>query len=97
MDTKTFFVVFISIIVTVSAQTLEDNPVATLDQGPVKKCTNENGTGECVPYYLCNNGKFVTDGENVIDIRFSEDRECIEYFEECCGAEHVLVRILLTF
>ncbi|CAG9806846.1 unnamed protein product [Chironomus riparius] len=98
MNTKMFFVVFVSIIVTVSAQTLEegaeqaleDNTVRTLDQAPVKTCTNVNGTGECVPYYLCNNGKFNTDGENVIDIRFNEDKECIEYFEECCGAEHLL-------
>lgn len=94
MSTK-FCLVVLSIIVTVSAQTLEENPVETLDnQGTIKTCTNVNGTGECVPYYLCNNGKFVTDGENVIDIRFQPDKECIEYFEECCGVEQVLVRLI---
>lgn len=98
MSTK-FYIVVLSIIVTISAQTVEENPVETLDnQGPGKTCTNVNGTGECVPYYLCNNGKFVTDGENIIDIRFQPDKECVEYFEECCGVEQVLVRLIfLTF
>lgn len=90
MGRKILFVVFVSIIVAVSAQTLADNTGD--NQGPVKTCTTANGTGECVPYYLCNNGKVNTDGENVIDIRFDAEKECIEYFEECCGVEQVLVR-----
>lgn len=46
--------------------------------------------GECVPFYLCNNGSVITDGEGIIDFRSSfdsypESNECKETFETCCA------------
>jgi hypothetical protein len=49
--------------------------------------------GECVPYYLCANNTFITDGEGLIDIRFGDDnpRQCHDYLETCCGIEDKVV------
>ncbi|KAJ8961442.1 hypothetical protein NQ318_014690 [Aromia moschata] len=38
----------------------------------------------CVPYYLCNNGTIVTNGEGIIDIRANEG-PCGTYIEVCCN------------
>lgn len=43
------------------------------------------GAGECVPYYLCVNGTINTDGSDLLDIRFGEGEECVDYFEQCCA------------
>lgn len=51
-------------------------------------------TGECVPYYLCNENQIITDGTGIIDIRVGEDtaveNECPNYLDTCCGKEDVL-------
>lgn len=47
------------------------------------------GKGECVPYYLCDNGKVKTDGRDLIDIRFNAENECESYFETCCDVGDV--------
>lgn len=39
---------------------------------------------ECVPYYLCMNGKILSDGTGLIDIRAFG--ECDNYLEVCCEA-----------
>ncbi|CAL7939213.1 unnamed protein product [Xylocopa violacea] len=39
---------------------------------------------ECVPYYLCMNGKILSDGTGLIDIRAFGD--CDNYLEVCCEA-----------
>lgn len=49
--------------------------------------------GECVPYYLCtSNNTFNTDGEGLIDIRFSDDepKQCRDYLEQCCGQTEIV-------
>lgn len=45
--------------------------------------------GECVPFYLCNNGSFVDNGEGIIDIRFNDDKplQCHDYLTTCCGVQ----------
>lgn len=48
------------------------------------------GAGECVPYYLCVNGTINTDGSDLLDIRFGEGEECVDYFEQCCATGDVL-------
>lgn len=57
---------------------------------PVYTCS-----GECVPYYLCNNNEIITDGTGIIDIRVGEDttqeNECPNYLDTCCEKQDVLV------
>ncbi|KAL7639535.1 UNVERIFIED_CONTAM: hypothetical protein RMT77_010036 [Armadillidium vulgare] len=49
-----------------------------------------NGPGTiCVPYYQCENGKVITDGNGLIDIRVGEDvitthSKCPRHLEVCC-------------
>lgn len=45
---------------------------------------------ECVPYYLCENGMINTDGSGLLDIRFGEEKPCLDYFEQCCEAGNIL-------
>ncbi|XP_058836998.1 phenoloxidase-activating factor 2-like [Topomyia yanbarensis] len=56
---------------------------------PVYTCT-----GECVPYYLCNDNEIITDGTGIIDIRVGEDttveNECPNYLDTCCDKKEVL-------
>uniref|UniRef100_A0A1Y9HAE1 Phenoloxidase-activating factor 2 n=1 Tax=Anopheles farauti TaxID=69004 RepID=A0A1Y9HAE1_9DIPT len=47
--------------------------------------------GICVPPHLCANGMLNTDGSNIIDIRFSEDNECINYLLKCCPDDELEV------
>lgn len=44
-----------------------------------------------MPYYLCVNGTINTDGSDLLDIRFGEGEECVDYFEQCCATGNVLV------
>jgi len=64
------------------------------NEGRVGPATNEKpcngGAGECVPYYLCVNGTINTDGSDLLDIRFGEGEECVDYFEQCCATGDVL-------
>lgn len=54
-------------------------------------CIHDGIQGECVPFYLCSNeSKILTGGEGVIDIRFSEDKECKDYLTTCCFTEEKL-------
>ena len=77
--------VLLSAIIAINAQILEDND-------EVKTCYTEGGMeGECVPYYLCQNGKIITDGSSILDTRTVGG--CQEYFEECCETENQHVRI----
>lgn len=56
-----------------------------------ESCVHEGITGECVPFYLCSNeSKILTGGEGVIDIRFSEDKECKDYLTTCCFSDDKL-------
>jgi len=56
-----------------------------------KPCTSPNGlAGECVPYYLCKDGKINQDGSDLLDIRFNEESPCVDYFEQCCETGDVL-------
>lgn len=48
------------------------------------------GKGECVPYYLCVNGTINKDGSDLLDIRFGEGEECVDYFEQCCDTGEIL-------
>jgi hypothetical protein len=48
------------------------------------------GLGECVPYYLCKDGQINTDGTDLLDIRFNEETECVDYLEQCCETGDVL-------
>lgn len=51
-------------------------------------CRSEKGKiRECVPYYLCIDGKVNKNGANVINVRFGGGEKCVEYFEECCEVE----------
>lgn len=56
---------------------------------PVYTCS-----GECVPYYLCNENQIITDGTGIIDIRVGEDttveNECPNYLDTCCEKKDVL-------
>jgi hypothetical protein len=45
---------------------------------------------ECVPYYLCENGQINTDGSGLLDIRFGEEKPCLDYFEQCCAINDIL-------
>lgn len=50
----------------------------------VEVCLTEGKEeGECVPYYLCNNNKIITDGVGLIDIRV-RDGPCNSYLDACC-------------
>lgn len=54
-------------------------------------CTSPNGLpGECVPYYLCKDGKINNDGSDLLDIRFNEESPCVDYFEQCCETGEIL-------
>ncbi|XP_055597716.1 phenoloxidase-activating factor 2-like [Uranotaenia lowii] len=59
---------------------------------PVYTCS-----GECVPYYLCNNNEIITDGTGIIDIRVGEDttqeNECPNYLDTCCEKKDVITDI----
>ncbi|XP_055528983.1 phenoloxidase-activating factor 2-like [Wyeomyia smithii] len=56
---------------------------------PVYTCS-----GECVPYYLCQDNQIITDGTGIIDIRVGEDttveNECPNYLDTCCEKNGVL-------
>lgn len=56
---------------------------------PVYTCT-----GQCVPYYLCNENEIITDGSGIIDIRVGEDttveNECPNYLDTCCEKQDVI-------
>ena len=76
--------VLLSAIVAINAQNLEDNDEE-------KTCYTESGMeGECVPYFLCQNGTIITDGSGILGIR--TDFKCINYFEECCEENKKHVR-----
>lgn len=64
-------------------------PQAAQPQPPQYSCT-----GQCVPYYLCNENQIITDGTGIIDIRVGEDstveNECPNYLDTCCEKEDVL-------
>lgn len=85
------FIVVISAIAIVNADgtdaAFESKNNAAPDDAP-KPCNG--GLGECVPYYLCKDGKINTDGSDLLDIRFNEESECIDYFEQCCETGDVL-------
>ncbi|XP_058459451.1 uncharacterized transmembrane protein DDB_G0289901-like [Malaya genurostris] len=49
-------------------------------QEEVIKCPG----GECVKLHLCRDGEIVTDGSNLIDIRFNPDDPCEHYLLKCC-------------
>jgi plasma kallikrein len=36
------------------------------------------------------NGTINTDGSDLLDIRFGEGEECVDYFEQCCATGDVL-------
>jgi hypothetical protein len=44
-----------------------------------------------VSYYLCQNGQFVTDGANILDIRIDDDNECNDIFLTCCGSNSTIL------
>ncbi|KAK8386544.1 hypothetical protein O3P69_010878 [Scylla paramamosain] len=46
----------------------------------------QDGTKVCVPYYLCQDGKVITDGSGVIDIRTASG--CSNYLDVCCADPH---------
>lgn len=66
-----------------------NDPNAARNNVPNEKPCN-GGAGECVPYYLCVNGTINTDGSDLLDIRFGEGEECVDYFEQCCDTGDVL-------
>lgn len=37
----------------------------------------------------CVDGKINTDGSDLLDIRFGEGEECVDYFEQCCAVDQV--------
>jgi len=79
--------VLLSIVVTTNAQLVEEDSV------PEKTCYTSDGVdGVCVSYYLCRNGKIITDGSDLFDIR--KDGTCQDYFESCCVPEDRHVRNL---
>lgn len=51
-----------------------------LAEDEVIKCPD----GECVKLHLCRDGEIVTDGTNLIDIRFNPDDPCEHYLLKCC-------------
>lgn len=69
----------------IDAALAPNNPAAAEDAP--KPCNG--GLGECVPYYLCKEGKINTDGSDLLDIRFNEENECVDYFEQCCDTGDV--------
>ena len=72
-------------MVTINAQSVVEDSV------PDKTCYTTNGLdGFCVPYYLCQNGKIITDGSGLFDTRSVGG--CEDYFEECCLIEDRHVR-----
>jgi secreted trypsin-like serine protease len=73
------YCLLLSAIIAINAQTTEDN-------SEVKTCYTTSGAeGECVLYYLCQNGKIITDGTGLIDTRTVGG--CQDYFDECCEPE----------
>ncbi|CAG9807056.1 unnamed protein product [Chironomus riparius] len=74
-----FYFVLLNAIIAINAQSFEYNT-------EVKSCvTKINTEGECVPYYLCQNGKIITDGSGLFDTRTVG---CTDYFEECCEPDN---------
>ncbi|KAG5682575.1 hypothetical protein PVAND_011920 [Polypedilum vanderplanki] len=61
--------------------------IATNDDNSVKLCNN--GLGECVSFYLCKNGSFLTDGSDILDIRIDDDDGCNDIFLTCCGSAEI--------
>lgn len=64
----------------------------------VKECTTKEGTdGKCVPSANCMNGTIITNGDGLVDPRFSYDLDiaetvdsvCDHYLEECCSLNKV--------
>jgi plasma kallikrein len=39
---------------------------------------------------LCKDGVINTDGSDLLDIRFNEENECVDYFEQCCATGEIL-------
>merc|ERR1711953_586695 len=69
------------------------NSVATTEVDNVfENCADYTASQgyECVPYYQCNNGTIITDGEGLIDIRNGfgilspEDSKCPGFLDVCC-------------
>lgn len=57
----------------------------------ISHTTMQCDEGECVPYYLCENGTIITDGKGMLDLRFGEDdnpdpkkHPCKGLFQTCC-------------
>lgn len=74
-------------------------PAAAVTQRPVQPAApapqpTYTCTGECVPYYLCNDNEIITDGTGIIDIRVGEDttveNECPNYLDTCCEKDKVV-------
>merc|ERR1711963_312972 len=75
------------------ASTGKLNSVATTEVDNVfENCADYTASQgyECVPYYQCNNGTIITDGEGLIDIRNGfgilspEDSKCPGFLDVCC-------------
>merc|ERR1712013_55698 len=69
------------------------NSVATTEVDNVfENCADYTASQgyECVPYFQCNNGTIITDGEGLIDIRNGfgilspEDSKCPGFLDVCC-------------
>jgi len=57
--------------------------------------TDENSSCQCVPFYQCKDGKVVTNGEGIIDIRFGASNASSprpRAFTGGCGVEEVCCR-----
>merc|ERR1712013_209588 len=72
------------------------NSVATTEVDNVfENCADYTASQgyECVPYFQCNNGTIITDGEGLIDIRNGfgilspEDSKCPGFLDVCCKGD----------
>ena len=46
---------------------------------------------ECTSFQHCDNGKLVTDGDNLIDLRDDINNVCPHYLDVCCDAPNITV------
>ena len=63
-------------------------PGLTTIPKPIVSC-GENK--ECINFQHCDNGKLVTDGDNLIDLRDDINDVCPHYLDVCCDAANITV------
>lgn len=85
------------LVITTTAQENLDFLLSNLVATPTPAAGSQESCQQgqkCIPKYRCMNES--TNGEELIDIRFSEDNPCVDYLLQCCYDENIIDDLPLT-